>query len=70
MKSKPRTNHIAIINKFFSENNIQPNEDGYEKMRLYVSGKNYVKNMIKLHMENGLDITMIYSDLEEINLNV
>ena len=36
MSNKPKTNHIAIINKFFSENNIPPNEDGYDKMRLYV----------------------------------
>ena len=48
MKNKPRTNHIAIINKFFSENNIQPNEDGYEKMRLYVSGKKLRKEHDKI----------------------
>ena len=47
MKSRPKTNHIAIINKFFSENNIQPNEDGYEKMRLYVSGKKLRKEYDK-----------------------
>lgn len=39
MKSRPRTNHIAIINKFFSEKNIQPDADDYDKMRLYVLRK-------------------------------